>query len=50
MEIKINDMDISDTIWRSTEPKLYYLKEGKGNRSRDKGMGKTNNFRVANGA
>lgn len=49
MEIKINDMDISDTIWRSTEPKLYYLKE-KGNRSRDKGMGKTNNFRVANGA
>lgn len=29
-------MDISDTIWRSTEPKLYYLKE-KENRSRDKG-------------
>ena len=49
MKTKINDMDISEIIWRSTEPKLYYLKE-KENRSRDKGMGKTNIIRVAKAA
>ena len=50
MKTKSNEMEIPDIIWRgTTEPKVYYLKK-KENRSRDKGVGKTNNLRSGKGS